>query len=128
MMTRKRTAIALAIVGVLSVPIVARAESVADWITGYFISPEATQPQPQQAPIPLTHDAIQYGTGDGLTKQQSSLLRKGEIAFPQSYGAVIGKLGYPDGRDQVKDYYRMDDGKLVAIVYAGTKATGIEGL
>jgi hypothetical protein len=126
-LTSNRAAIALAIVGVLSVPIVARAESVADWITGYFTSPEATQAQPQQAPIPLTH-AIQYGTGDGLTKQQSSLLRKGEIAFPQSYAAMISKLGYPDGRDQVKDYYRLDNGKHVAIVYTGPTATGIEGL
>lgn len=127
MMTRKWLPIALMAIGVLSVPIAAQADTMQDWIKGYFVSPEVDQPpQPIQS-VPLTHP-IQYGRGDGLTKQQSDLLRKGEIAFPQSYQAVINKLSYPDGRETAKDYYRLDDGKMIAIVYTGTTATGIEGL
>ncbi|MBE9031614.1 hypothetical protein IQ266_17920 [filamentous cyanobacterium LEGE 11480] len=69
-----------------------------------------------------------YGTGDGLTLRQSRILQRGEIAFPQSYRAMVSKFGYPDYRDERADYYRMNDGRLASIVYSGASAVAVEGL
>jgi hypothetical protein len=69
-----------------------------------------------------------YGTGNGLTTQQSNILRRGELQFPQSYRAMITKLGYPDARDAKADYYDLDDRRRVAVVYSGGSAVAVEGI
>jgi hypothetical protein len=125
MMTRKRTAIALAIVGVLSVPIAASADTVQDWIKGYFVGTNSNglgTDQPQVSP------PVNYGKPESLTQQQSNVLQRQELRFPQSRQAVTGKLGYANAYDADRDYYDLADGKRVAIFYSGATAVSIEGL
>jgi hypothetical protein len=125
MLTSNRAAIALAIVGVLSVPIVAKADSMQDWIQGYFVGTNSDglgTDQPQVSP------AREYGTPEPLTQQQTNVLQRQELRFPQSRQAVTGKLGYANAYDADRDYYDLADGKRVAIFYSGATAVSIEGL
>jgi hypothetical protein len=69
---------------------------------------------------------MNYGTGDGLTVEQSAALH--HIAFPQSYTAMVSRFGYPDARDARADYYDMANGHRVAVVYDGRSAVTVEGL
>lgn len=67
-----------------------------------------------------------YGTGDGLTVEQSAALH--HVAFPQSYTAMVNRFGYPDARDSRADYYDMANGHRVAVVYEDRAAVSVEGL
>jgi hypothetical protein len=69
---------------------------------------------------------MNYGTGDGLTVEQSAALH--HVAFPQSYPAMVSRFGYPDARDARADYYDMANGHRVAVVYDGRSAVSVEGL
>jgi hypothetical protein len=73
-----------------------------------------------------TTQPMNYGTGDGLTGAQSIAIRN--IAFPQSYNAMISRFGYPDARDDRADYYDLTDRRRVAVVYSGGSAVAVEGL
>jgi hypothetical protein len=116
MMTRK-WAIALAIaLSSIAAPGMAQAAGLLDQLNNYLSGGDA---QPAIAPM-------NYGTGDGLTSEQSIAIRN--IAFPQSYPAMISRFGYPDARDARADYYDMANGHRVAVVYSGRSAVGVEGL
>jgi hypothetical protein len=69
---------------------------------------------------------MNYGTGDGLTVEQSAALH--HVAFPQSYTAMVSRFGYPDARDNRADYYDMANGHRVAVVYSDRAAIAVEGL
>ncbi|MFM2429821.1 MAG: hypothetical protein RLZZ511_1034 [Cyanobacteriota bacterium] len=115
MMTEKRAiAVAIALMPIL-IASAARAD-VLDQINAYLTG------------TPAPSAPIAYGTGNGLTPRQSNILRRRELALPQSYPAMIAKFGYPDQRDTRADYYRMDDGRTVAVVYQGRSAIALEGL
>jgi hypothetical protein len=98
----------------------------------------STQPAPQSQPSqqqPVTEkvsavisDAEDYGTGGGLTAEQSAAIQY--VAMPQSYHAIKSRFGFPDKRDSKADYYRMADNRWVRIAYnANNQATwiGISG-
>ncbi len=115
MMTRK-VAIACAIaVASIGAPGMAQATGLIDQLN-HYLSGDTTQPI---APM-------NYGTGDGLTSEQSIALRN--IAFPQSYPAMVSRFGYPDARDSRADYYDMANGHRVAVVYSDRSAVAVEGL
>jgi hypothetical protein len=117
MMTLKRTAIALAIaLSSIAAPGMAQAAGLLDQLNDYLAGGGTNQPI---APM-------NYGTGDGLNCEQSIALRN--IAFPQSYPAMISRFGYPDARDDRADYYDLDDRRRVAVVYEGRSAISAEGL
>lgn len=124
-MTRNRAAIALIAIAVTSVPIAAKADTVQDWLNGYFVGTNSSAlgtDQPQVSP------AREYGTPEPLTQQQTNVLQRQELRFPQSRQAVTGKLGFPNAYDADRDYYDLVGGKRVAIVYQGAQAVSIEGL
>jgi hypothetical protein len=126
MMTRKWLPIALTAIVGLSMPIAARAESIADALQGYFVG---TNSNPLGTDQPQTSPAIAYGKPEPLTVQQTNVLQRQELQFPQSYQAVISKLGYPNQRDSRADYYDLaGGGKRVAIVYSGATAVSVEGI
>lgn len=77
---------------------------------------------------PVPGKTYAYGVGQRLTQQQSNILQRQELRFPQSYAAVTARFGYPNGRSSRADYYDLADGKRVAIVYEGRSAVGVEGL
>jgi hypothetical protein len=105
---------------------VARAESIADALQGYFVG---TNSNPLGTDQPQTSPAIAYGKPEPLTVQQTNVLQRQELQFPQSYQAVISKLGYPNQRDSRADYYDLaGGGKRVAIVYSGATAVSVEGI
>ena len=115
-MTRK-VAIACAIaVASIGAPGMAQAAGLLDQLNTYFSGDGTNQPS---APM-------NYGTGDGLTPEQSIALRN--IAFPQSYRAMVSRFGYPDARDDRADYYDLPSGTRVAVVYSGAAAVTAEGL
>jgi hypothetical protein len=115
MMTRK-WAIALTIALVsIAAPGMAQAAGLLDQLNNYLASGDA-----QPATV------MNYGTGDGLTGEQSIAIRN--IAFPQSYDAMISRFGYPDARDSRADYYDLTDRRRVAVVYSGASAVAVEGL
>jgi hypothetical protein len=117
MMTRKvAIACAIAVASIVFPAVMARATWLDD--LNHHLSGDSAVPTQPMA----------YGTGNGLTTQQSNLLRKGEIAFPQSYSAMISRFGYPDARDSRADYYDLDNGRRVAVVYVGRSAVAVEGL
>lgn len=64
-----------------------------------------------------TQNAYSYGTGNGLATWQYDVLQN--LSFPQSYAAVIDRVGYPDARsdDGLIDYYQLPAGGWVAIEY-----------
>lgn len=115
MMTRK-VAIALAIaLSSIAAPGMAQATGLIDQLNNYFTGGESQPIAP-----------MAYGTGNGLTSEQSIALRN--IAFPQSYPAMVSRFGYPDARDSRADYYDMVNGHRVAVVYDGRAAVAVEGL
>lgn len=93
----------------------------------------AVIPEPQQQPVTekvsaVISDAEDYGTGGGLTAEQSAAIQY--VAMPQSYHAIKSRFGFPDKRDSEADYYRMADNRWVRIAYnANNQATwiGISG-
>jgi hypothetical protein len=93
----------------------------------------AASPEPQQQPVTekvsaVISDAEDYGTGGGLTAEQSAAIQY--VSMPQSYHAIKSRFGFPDKRDSEADYYRMTDGRWVRIAYnANNQATwiGISG-
>ena len=48
------------------------------------------------------------------------------LQFPQSYEAISGRFGFPAYRDSTADYYKLPNGRWVAIQYAGKTATGLK--
>jgi hypothetical protein len=113
MMTRNWPIACAIAVALIVFPTIAHADLLTD--LNQYVSPAPTQPMP-------------YGTGNGLTTTQSNILRRGELKFPQSYRAMISKLGYPDARDAKADYYDLDDRRRVAVVYSGSSAVAVEGI
>jgi hypothetical protein len=77
--------------------------------------------------VALANPLSQYGTGQ-LTPQQSNILIRRELAWPQSYGAVVSRLGYPQDSDQWADYYTLVDGRTVSIGYSSGYAVYAGGL
>lgn len=65
-----------------------------------------------------------YGTGEPITEGQAvSVLY---LAYPQSYGAMVDLLGYPDARDSRSDWYRLTRGRWLVIHYDGPRAIGYQ--
>jgi hypothetical protein len=117
MMTRNwPIACAIAVASIVT-PTIARATWLDD-LTNH-LSGESAVPT-QSATV------MNYGTGDGLTVEQSAALP--HIAFPQSYTAMVSRFGYPDARDSRADYYDMANGHRVAVVYSDRAAVSVEGL
>jgi hypothetical protein len=125
MMTRKWLPIALTAIVGLSMPIAARAESIGEALQGYFVGTNSNVLGTDQ---PQTSPAKEYGTPEPLTQQQANILQRHELAMPQSYNAVISKLGYPNRRDSRTDRYDLPAGGEVSIVYQGATAVSVEGL
>lgn len=123
MMTRRWATIAVAIVPVIAIALPVRADWAAD-MAQQITSTLVGTPQPE----PPTGTVINYGTDAPLTQQQSNILTRQELRFPQTYRAIVSKLGYPNQRDDRADYYDLVDGRRVAIVYSGTTAVAVEGL
>ena len=48
------------------------------------------------------------------------------LQFPQSYEAISDRFGFPAYRDSTTDYYKLPNGRWVAIQYAGKTATGLK--
>ena len=48
------------------------------------------------------------------------------LQFPQSYEAISSRFGFPAYRDSITDYYKLPNGRWVAIQYAGKTATGLK--
>lgn len=116
-MTRK-VAIALAIaLSSIAAPGMAQATGLIDQLNHYFTGDGSTT----QPIAPMN-----YGTGDGLTVEQSAALR--HVAFPQSYPAMVSRFGYPDARDDRADYYDLANGRRIAVVYSDVAAIAVEGL
>ena len=46
------------------------------------------------------------------------------LQFPQSYEAISERFGFPAYRDNAADYYKLPNGRWVAIQYSGYTATG----
>jgi hypothetical protein len=61
-----------------------------------------------------------YGDGRGLSAEQAIAVQN--LAWPQSYEGVIGRLGYPDCRTEDHDIYRLPSGGFAQIQYAGRTA------
>lgn len=119
MMTRKRAPIAIAAIGLpLAIALPVRADFAQDLIARMMGTTEQAVPNKTYA----------YGTGQRLTQQQSNILQRHELRFPQSYEAVTARFGFPNGRSSRADYYDLADGRRVAIVYDGAKAVSVEGL
>jgi hypothetical protein len=114
MMTRKWPIACAIAVALIVMPTIARATWF-DVLNQHLAGVTAVPTQP-----------MNYGTGDGLTPEQSIALRN--IAFPQSYTAMVNRFGYPDARDTRADYYELPNGHRVAVVYQGRSAVTVEGL
>jgi hypothetical protein len=67
--------------------------------------------------VALANPLSQYGTGQ-LNPQQSNILIRHELAYPQTYGAIVSKFGYPSDSDDFADYYTLADGRRVSIGYS----------
>ncbi len=63
-----------------------------------------------------------YGDRLGITQEQA--IAVAWLAFPQSYGAMINLLGYPDARDRRSDWYRLPRDTWLIIEYRGHQAIG----
>lgn len=85
----------------------------------------SAEPSPASGKVSVVlSDAESYGTGNGLTPEQSIAIQS--IAMPQSYGAMTRRFGYPDRRDSEADYYQLSDGRWARIGYdANNRATWI---
>lgn len=118
-MTRKGVTIAIAaIVLPLTIALPSRADFAQDLIARMMGTTEQAVPDKTYA----------YGAGQRLTQQQTNILIRRELQFPQSYDSVIARFGFPNGRSTRADYYDLSDGRRVAIVYSGAKAVSVEGL
>jgi hypothetical protein len=74
-------------------------------------------------PTPPAQTCERYGDGRGLSEQQAIAVQN--LAWPQSYEGVIGRLGYPDCRADAYDLYRLPSGGLAQIHYSGRIATSL---
>lgn len=63
-----------------------------------------------------------YGLDGQLVESEIQALLY--LQFPQSYGAMQSRFGFPAYRDAASDYYQLPNGHWVAIDYNGTTATG----
>jgi hypothetical protein len=75
-------------------------------------------------PTPQAQACERYGDGRGLSEEQAIAARN--LAWPQTYDAVLNRLGYPDCRAPDHDVYRLPSGWRLSIYYSGAIATGIE--
>lgn len=58
----------------------------------------------------------QYGADGTIDQQKVNVLR--HLAFPQTYRAVVSRLGYPEVRCPDRDFYRAaDDSGWLIIFY-----------
>lgn len=65
-----------------------------------------------------------YGDRQGLTNEQVVTLVW--LAWPQSYGAIVDAIGYPDWRDGDRDYYALPGADWVTITYQGRTAIALD--
>lgn len=63
-----------------------------------------------------------WGNGQGLTQEQAIAAQ--HLSWPQTYGAVIDRLGYPDCRSADWDLYKTPTGSIT-VHYSGAIATSI---
>jgi hypothetical protein len=64
-----------------------------------------------------------YGVEGTLTESELNTLL--HLQFPQSYGAIKDRFGFPAKRDEVADYYQVEGTThWIAIWYQGDRATG----
>ena len=77
--------------------------------------------EPSAAPPPGLQP---YGVDGELSEADIKALLY--LQFPQSYDAISQRFGFPAYRDSVSDYYKLPNGRWVAIQYAGTTATGLK--
>jgi uncharacterized protein RhaS with RHS repeats len=117
MMHRKRAAIAtmtIGLMGTIALPV--RADFAQDLIARMMGN---------DRPVGRTYA---YGTGQRLTQQQSNILKRQELRFPQTYEAMTKRFGYPNGRSSQADFYDLADGRRVSIVYVDRRAVSVEGI
>jgi hypothetical protein len=72
------------------------------------------------APVPMggaiaASEIIAYGLGEGITESQA--VAADNLAWPQSYEAVLARFGYPDLRDEQSDWYQAPNGQYLRIFY-----------
>lgn len=72
---------------------------------------------------PTPQECERWGDGQGLTQEQAIAAQ--HLSWPQTYGAVIGRLGYPDCRAESWDLYKLPSGQSIKIHYSGAIATNI---
>lgn len=64
-----------------------------------------------------------YGASGTITESEALTLY--HLAFPQSYRAIINRLGYPYQRSEAFDVYRLENRpQRIIIRYQGTTAIG----
>lgn len=63
-----------------------------------------------------------WGDGRGLTSEQAIAAQ--HLSWPQTYGAVIDRLGYPDCRSAGWDLYKTPTGSIT-VHYSGAIAITI---
>ena len=63
-----------------------------------------------------------YGLDGELNESEIKALLY--LQFPQSYEAISERFGFPAYRDSAADYYKLPNGRWVAIQYSGYTATG----
>ncbi|MBE9068605.1 hypothetical protein IQ260_18320 [Leptolyngbya cf. ectocarpi LEGE 11479] len=76
--------------------------------------------EPSAVPSP---DLEPYALDGELNKAEIKALLY--LQFPQSYDAISERFGFPAYRDSTADYYKLPNGRWVAIQYAGKTATGL---
>lgn len=59
-------------------------------------------------------ERIAYSSGDLTAPEAVGVLY---LAWPQSYNAMIDRLGYPAYRSSTADFYRRPDGDLLRVDY-----------
>jgi hypothetical protein len=74
-------------------------------------------------PTPQAQPCERYGDGRGLSPEQAIAAKN--LSWPQSYGAIIDRLGYPDCRSETADIYLLPSGGTASIQYSGVIATTI---
>jgi hypothetical protein len=79
---------------------------------------------PQVAPpSQWFEDAQPYGTGEGLSAEQSQLIRN--LAHRQSFSTMRATFGMPDAISDRAEYFTLNDRAVAIILYAGDYTTFI---
>ncbi len=76
------------------------------------------------AQSPLAIAIEPYGLSQPISYADAAILSY--LAWPQSRGAMVDRLGFPNGYDDRWDYYSLPDGGYIAVEYEGSTAVGFQ--